>query len=680
VRAHPRRPPEVEELRRRVVRLPRLPLRPLTARVVCRACLARDDDECSGSELGDPKIRSTCELDPGWVHRVLSRVDRFDPLLVIAQAPWWPVTPLPAATAEVLGLLWRHSVAVATAARWLARDAGDRDPDAVARAGLMSRLGCWVVAAVEPDWLARWCQVPDPADRRRIEIAELGTDLDDLGRRLAERWGLCHLAIDAAWLHGEHGRSLKLAASEPDRLEFIQEACRWVERTPFSLTRRLSHETMPGEPRLRILVAEVQARCGVAFVATDATAHEEQMTRENARLLIQLTEARRDQAAADRLLTALAQSDPAQSPEDWAARAALAWCAAPEVSSARVVWLDSGSPLAAGDAEIPNPAGARDPSSPARSDRPPTLVVPLEHRGQARALVQLWSDRERGELESRLAQTSTVGAWRSWAALFADRALLERRLQSVVASFSAQIETEDARLRDRKLDALAEFAAGAGHELNNPLAVIAGRAQLLLARTADPEMTRSLEIIRNQAGRAHRILRDLMFVARPPAPRHRLIHLSDLLKTSARELDAECAARGVRLETEVDDSLPAVSADPDAVRYLTETLVKNALEATAKGGKIAVRLCRQGDELQISVADTGKGFGPGDAVHLLDPFYCGRRAGRGLGLGLPRAARIAAVLGGHLQWTSTPGHGSMFQVHLPVSGPLPRIGASGMGS
>ena len=67
-----------------------------------------------------------------------------------------------------------------------------------------------------------------------------------------------------------------------------------------------------------------------------------------------------------------------------------------------------------------------------------------------------------------------------------------------------------------KLDALGEFAAGAGHELNNPLAVIVGRAQLLLSRTDDPESARSLRIMLNQAGRAHRILRDLMFVGRPP--------------------------------------------------------------------------------------------------------------------------------------------------------------------
>ena len=88
-------------------------------------------------------------------------------------------------------------------------------------------------------------------------------------------------------------------------------------------------------------------------------------------------------------------------------------------------------------------------------------------------------------MEHRLATSPLRAAWDSWAALVADRALLERRLQTVVASHREAVETEETRLRQRKLDALSEFAGGAGHELNNPLAVIFGRAQLLLARTED---------------------------------------------------------------------------------------------------------------------------------------------------------------------------------------------------
>src|SRR5262249_40244958 len=161
-----------------------------------------------------------------------------------------------------------------------------------------------------------------------------------------------------------------------------------------------------------------------------------------------------------------------------------------------------------------------------------SLVVPLEVHGRTRALIRLWTHRDFGETDQRPAPKAIRKAWGTWATMVHDRAILERRLGSVVAAVHESGETEEARLERRKLDALSEFAAGAGHELNNPLAVIVGRAQLLLSRTDDAESARSLRIMLNQAGRAHRILRDLMFVGRPPGRRLRSCRPSELLRDS----------------------------------------------------------------------------------------------------------------------------------------------------
>jgi signal transduction histidine kinase len=667
VRVHPARPQDVEERRRRVLRLERLPLRPLSARLVS-VDLGQGDSIEDGTNRGEsPKTRLICELDPGWV-QWLCRGGSIDSRVSLAETGWWPRGTASGDTAEVLGLLWRHSVAVGVAARRLAHEHGDLDPDAVGRAGLLSRLGWWAIAACEPDWLVRWWQAEELADRRRVEAAAVGTGWDDLGRRLAERWQLDPLVTDAAWLHGEHGRELLDAGHDPVRLGYIEHAHRWVEQTPLGLARRRAFETMPSDPRLRILVAEVQSRTSAPFVAPDATSHEERLTQQNARLRLELGEKARELSSAGRILKALTETSPVQAPEEWAARAARAWCEAPEVSSAQVVWVAaSGQESAAGESSSVDPP-LQDPATQGSWDkRPPTLSLPLAHRGRWRAYVHLWSEHQPGELERQLSLSSTLGAWQSWTALVAERALLDRRLERVAASFREFVESADARLEKRKFDALAEFAAGAGHELNNPLAVVVGRAQLLLTRTDDPEAARSLLIILNQARRAHRILRDLMFVARPPASRCRPFRPAEVLKASMREHEAECAARGVRLSIDVDDALPEVSSDPDALRHLNEILLRNAIDATPSAGSVEVRWAQSGDELAGSVADTGKGFGSGEAAHLLDPFYCGRQAGRGLGLGLARAARIAELAGGSLRWSSAPGQGSQFHVRLPIS-------------
>jgi C4-dicarboxylate-specific signal transduction histidine kinase len=82
-----------------------------------------------------------------------------------------------------------------------------------------------------------------------------------------------------------------------------------------------------------------------------------------------------------------------------------------------------------------------------------------------------------------------------------------------------------------------------------------------------------------------------------------------------------------------------------------------------------VRSSHKDGELIWSFSDNGKGIGAVEADHLFDPFYCGRQAGRGLGLGLPRAAKIVEQAGGKLRWSSTPGHETIFQVHLPLTRP-----------
>jgi signal transduction histidine kinase len=667
VRVHPRRPPAAEQLRHRVSRLVRIPLRPLTARTV----IGQLPEEAGDAEIDvllTPKMRSICEFDPGWMLSHSLSDKPAEEFALIAATPWWPGSLCAGPAADFLGRLWRHSAAVRVAARTLASEANDPDPNAVARAGLLCRLGLWAVAAVDPEWLVRWWHEPDAIARRQREVVDLGTDLDDLGRRLAERWGCDSLTVDAAWLHGSHGHALLNAAREPARLAYIQQACRWVEQTPWSLG---AIEPPPGislEPRLRILIAEVQARTASAFVAADVTHHEERMTRQNANLRLLLAATRRDRDRGARFLAAMADSIPDTSPEDWAARAAMSWCAEPGVSAARLVWPGQGIPPAGANEKAATAgAGPDGPSSTSPEERPPAIVLPLTVHGKTRAQIHLWTD---GEVDhSDLAGSLTHRAWQSWAGTVVHRTELERKVRTVVEAVRQQIDGEEDLLQSNKLEALAEFAAGAGHELNNPLAVIVGRAQLLLARTDQPETARSLRIILSQAGRAHRILRDLIFVARPPAPRPRPCRPAELLRACLRDLQDECTARGIRLTSEIDDVPLVTSIDPDALRHLGETLLRNAIQATPAGGKIVLRSNVRGHELSWSFADSGQGISPADAAHLFDPFYCGRQAGRGLGLGLPRAARLVAQAGGRLQWSSSPGHGTNFQVHFPLSPP-----------
>ena len=227
-------------------------------------------------------------------------------------------------------------------------------------------------------------------------------------------------------------------------------------------------------------------RCSSAFVEPDATPHEERLSRAHARLRLESAELRIACAARDRFLGALAGSEPTEDPETWAERAGLAWCGMSGVATARVVWTGPGATSSPRD--VP-PRG-----------RPATLVVPLLDRGRPCAEVHLWTDPDHPTASAEA--LATRDAWQAWAALIAERARTASRLDQVVRTHRDRLEREQSRSLPSQLDALAEFAAGAGHELNNPLAVIVGRAQLLLARESDPAASRMLRaILRRRSGR-----------------------------------------------------------------------------------------------------------------------------------------------------------------------------------
>lgn len=240
----------------------------------------------------------------------------------------------------------------------------------------------------------------------------------------------------------------------------------------------------------------------------------------------------------------------------------------------------------------------------------------------------------------------------------ADRLAALDRLQHMEREYSARLERE-------KLDALAEFAAGAGHEINNPLANISGRAQMLLRSEADPERRRELATIAAQAQRAHQMIADLWLFARPPQPERRRIDLVDVAERAVAEFAPWAAEQSIELvRTGRGDSL-WVQADPVQLQVAVGALVANAIEAVGSGGRIEVAVECLGQEAGIRVTDTGPGIPAEHRPHLFDPFFSGRQAGRGLGLGLSKAWRIARSHGGRLEVADTL-CGASLAMMLPV--------------
>ena len=228
------------------------------------------------------------------------------------------------------------------------------------------------------------------------------------------------------------------------------------------------------------------------------------------------------------------------------------------------------------------------------------------------------------------------------------------RLDSLEHDFGRQLQRE-------QLASMAALAYGASHEINNPLANIAARAQSLLVDERDPQRRRSLATINVQAFRAHEMIADLMLFAKPPAPQIAGTNLAPLADQVIKELADTAAAQGTTLQrAETGPDKLVVQADEVQIGVALRALVQNALEAVLSGGSVEVSLHADGDSRQIRVADTGPGLTAEAKKHLFDPFYSGREAGRGLGLGLSKVWRIMELHGGQVLVDSRPGHGATF--------------------
>ena len=283
------------------------------------------------------------------------------------------------------------------------------------------------------------------------------------------------------------------------------------------------------------------------------------------------------------------------------------------------------------------------------SDAPTSVtVVPFEFEGRLCGGALLLGEFQDSDILTTLATVSAQ--------------LIEqlRKLQSPSVPPDPVSKT---RLRDLKLEAMAEFAAGAGHEINNPVATIAGRSALLLKTETDPERRRLLETIGGQAYRIRDMIGDAMTCARPPEPVcEEFEPAADIVQVS-QNLRQQFPHKQVTMETTLDESIK-LNADREQFRVVVSCLIKNSLEAISDAGNIRIELSRFSDgfdqdtpqpssHIRLSVSDNGVGLSETEREHLFDPFYSGRQAGRGLGFGLPKCWQILRLHGGTIEAVET---------------------------
>jgi two-component system sensor histidine kinase PilS (NtrC family) len=232
--------------------------------------------------------------------------------------------------------------------------------------------------------------------------------------------------------------------------------------------------------------------------------------------------------------------------------------------------------------------------------------------------------------------------------------------------------TEIRRLEDEvstkeKLAAVGEMAAQLAHEIRNPLGSIRGSAQVLMGEPAlGEEQGRLLSIISRESKRLSDTLNRFLYQARAPARPRGPVDLRPIVESAITLLRSGGELReDHELSFAADEGALVCLADPDQIAQVFWNLARNALEAMPGGGRLGVRLRRQGGDVVLTVHDEGRGIGRDEQRRLFEPSRSGTSVGTGIGLAI--VFRIVREHGGDISVRSAPGEGTRVDVRLPLA-------------
>jgi putative nucleotidyltransferase with HDIG domain len=629
---------------------------------------------------------------------------------------------------------WKHCLAVACAARRIALSAGaPMDAEEAFVLGLLHDVGKIALNTVMPKSFARIARRADQtgADIAEVERTVLGMDHTVVGRRLAERWDLPQPLIDAIWLHHQPPGGLPPSVAKNKHVEIVQLADTLAreQRIGYSGNHRFLSSSrelaqgidLPEAQRLAIvesLAEQIESRA--AWIGADDITSREIYVRalvqagdESAAANIALTEKNRLLEREAEYFRALGWLNEHLSPRASVrevcavgAEALRQALSTPSVlvfvTSAESRWVETGLSDGRLGSWIVEQAGGgaetrEDVESALRLAEAGTWIGPpgrgfdeIVGRYQSRLggcnrwllpIVQSrrWvggavfsaTDAVAASLRAEGVQLAAISAAVGSAVSQAQARTAAVALSDELAEINRRTAAMQAELvQARALRTVAAMAMGAAHELNNPLAVISGRAQMLRQRVNDEETRRLLETIEIQARSCSDIVTELMQFADPRPPQPESISLPAFLEELRVNLSSSGLLDGRALIVEASSDTPAINFDREQLNGVFRELIRNAIEATeASSGRLTIKAATDLAEeiVVVELTDNGRGMTTEILVQATDPFFSHRPAGRGRGMGLARTQRWLQQNGATMRIRSEVGQGATVELRFPVA-------------
>ena len=245
-----------------------------------------------------------------------------------------------------------------------------------------------------------------------------------------------------------------------------------------------------------------------------------------------------------------------------------------------------------------------------------------------------------------------------------DRARLlsksEQSIENLQRLQAQMVQTE-------KLVSLGQLAAGAAHEINNPLAAILGYSDLLADDPTLPEKARATAgKIRDQARRTKTLVANLQRFARQVPPERTLLDINTVVTNAVQLRALDLRSSKSRIELQLESVLPGVRGDGNQLLQVFFNIINNAIDAmeAREGGLLTIKTQRDRGNVVILFTDTGPGIK--DPQRVFDPFYTTKPVGKGTGLGLSICFGILQEHAGKIMCYNSQQGGAVFRVELPA--------------